>query len=112
MLSSFRRRENGGSERLSMYLATIQCKHKEMEEKIRERTLKGRCVIGSLAKVMTRRNVYMEVKRGLRNSILQTLMYESETWTWNKTQQSRVRAMEIIYLRGACGVIRWEGESN
>ena len=27
-------------------------------------------------------------------------------------QQSRVHAMEISYLRGACGVTRLEGESN
>ena len=30
----------------------------------------------------------------------------------HKTHQSRVHAVEMSYLRGACGVIRWEGESN
>ncbi len=30
----------------------------------------------------------------------------------NRAQQSRVRAVEINYLRGACGVTRWDGESN
>ncbi len=55
----------------------------------------------------------MEVKRGLRNSVLLlTLMYGSETWTWNRAQQSRVRPVEMSYLRGACGVTRWDGESN
>ena len=39
-------------------------------------------------------------------------MYESETWTWNKAQQSRVRAVEMSYPRGACGVTRRECESN
>ncbi len=57
--------------------------------------------------------MFMEVKRDLRNSILlPTLLYGSETWTWNRAQQSRVCAMEMSYLRGACGVTRWEGESN
>ena len=52
-----------------------------------KRAVKGRCVIGSLARVM-RRNVSMEVKRGLRNSIvLPTLMYGSETWIHNRAQQ-------------------------
>ena len=38
------------------------------------------CVIGSLERVMIGRNVIMEVKRGLRNSILvPTLMYKSKT---------------------------------
>ena len=32
--------------------------------------------------------------------------------TWNKTQQSRVCAMKINYLRGACGMTRWQGENN
>ncbi len=55
----------------------------------------------------------MGVKRGPRNSILlPTLTYGSETWPWNRAQQSRVRAVEMSYLRGACGVMRWDGESN
>ena len=40
---------------------------------------------------MRGRNVSMEVKRGLRNIILlPTLAYGSETWTWNRTEQSTV----------------------
>ncbi len=75
--------------------------------------MKSKRVIGSLARVMRGRNVSKEVKRGLRNSILlPTLMYGSETWTWNRAQQSRVRAVEMSYLRGACGVMRWDDESN
>ncbi len=53
----------------------------------------------------------MEVKRCLWNSIrLPTLTYGSETW--NRAQQSRVHVVEMSYLRGARGMIRWEGESN
>ncbi len=48
-------------------------------EEVRERAVKGRSVIGSLAKVMKGRNVSMEVKRGLRNGILlPTLTYGPE----------------------------------
>ncbi len=54
-----------------------------------------------------------DVKRGLRNSILlPTLTYWLENWTWNGAQQSRVRAVEMSYLRGACRVSRWERLSN
>ncbi len=75
--------------------------------------MKGRNVIGSLARVMKGRSVSMEVKRGLRNSILMsTLIYGSETWTWNRAHQSRVCVVEMSYLRGACAVTRWFGESN
>ncbi len=68
-------------------LGTVLSKHREMEE-VRERTVKGRNITGSLARVMKGRSVFTEVKRGPRNSILlPTLMYGSETWTWNRAQQ-------------------------
>ncbi len=67
--------------------------------------MKGRSVVGLLAGVMKGRNVFMYVKRGLRNSIpLPSLTYGSENWTWNGVQQSRLRAVEMSYLRGSCGV--------
>ncbi len=46
------------------YLGTVLSKHGE----IRKRAVKGRSVIGSLARVMRGRNVSKEVKRGLTNS--------------------------------------------
>ncbi len=100
-----------GDERMEVvkefkYLGTVLSKHGEIEGLVRERSVKGMSVIGSLARVMRGRNVYMEVRRGLRNSILlPSLTYRSE-------MQPRVRAVEISYLRGACGVARWDGESN
>ncbi len=55
----------------------------------------------------------MAVKRGIRNNvILPTLLCASETWTWNTAQPSRVRTVEMSDIRGACGVSRWDGESN
>ncbi len=75
--------------------------------------MKSRSVVGSLTEVMKGRNVSMDVKRGLRNSILlPTLTYGSENWIWNGAQQSRVHAVEMSYLRGACGVSRWDGLNN
>ncbi len=54
---------------------------------IRERTVKGRQVMGVLERVMKGRIVIMELKNGIRNSvILPTLSYTSETWTWNDEQ--------------------------
>ncbi len=72
--------------------------------------MRGGSVVGSLTGVMKGRNVSMDVKRDLRNSILlPTLTYGSEHWTWNGAQQLRVRAVEMSYLRGARGVSRWDG---
>ncbi len=55
----------------------------------------------------------MEVKKAIRNSvILLTLSYASETWPWKAAQQSRIRAVEMSYIWGACGVSGRDGESN
>ncbi len=70
-------------------------------------------MVGALERVMKGRSVSMEVKRGIRNSIiLPTLSYASEKWTWNVPQQSRICVVEMSYIRGACGVSGWDGESN
>ncbi len=70
-------------------------------------------MIGELERVMKGRNVSMEVKRGIRHSIiLPTLSYASETWARNAAEQSRIRAIGMSYLRGVCGVPRWDRESN
>ncbi len=62
---------------------------------------------------MNGRSVTMEVKRDLRNTVIvPTLTYASETWAWNKSQRSRVQAVEMSYLRSACGVSRMNGMSN
>ncbi len=55
----------------------------------------------------------MVVKRDLRNTVIvPTLTYASETWALNESQGSRVQAVEISYLRSACGVNRMDGVSN
>ncbi len=75
--------------------------------------MKCRQVMGVLERVIKERNVSMEVKKGIRNSvILPTLSCASETWKWRAAQQSRLRALEISYMRGVCSVSRWDGESN
>ncbi|KAK3889856.1 hypothetical protein Pcinc_006182 [Petrolisthes cinctipes] len=95
------------------YLGTVMCKHGSMEREIRERAMRGRQVIGSLGRIMKGRSVSMEVKRGLRNSIiLPTLTYASETRTWSRAHQYRIGAVEMSYLRGACRHTRGDGESN
>ena len=95
------------------YLGTVLCKYGSMEGEVRERAVKGRQVVGSLGRIMKGRNVSVDVKKGLRDSIvLPTLTYGSETWTWNEAQQSRIRAVEMSYLRGACGLTRQDLESN
>ncbi len=70
-------------------------------------------MVGSLGRIMNGRSVSMEVKRDLRNTVIvPTLTYASKIWTWNESQRSRVQAVEICYLRSACGVSIMDGMSN
>ncbi len=85
-------------------------KHGGSEGETRETALQGRKVVGSLGPIMKGRSVSMEVKRDLRNTVIvQTLTYASETWAWTESQRSRVLAVEMSYLRSACGVSRMYG---
>ncbi len=94
-------------------MGTVLCKLGVIEGEIRDGVMEGRSVVGSLAEVMKGRNVSMDMKRGQRNNILlPTLTYGSKNWTWSTAQQSRVHAVEMSYLRGVCGVTRWDGVSN
>ncbi len=62
---------------------------------------------------MNGKSVSMEVKRDLRNTIIvPTLTYASETWAWNESLSSGTQAVEMNYLRSACGVSRIDGMSN
>ncbi len=66
-----------------------------------------------MGRIMNGRSVSMEVKRDLRNTVtVPALTYASKTWAWNESQRSRVQAMEMSYLRSACGVSRMDGMSN
>ena len=88
------------------------CKVGSLEGKTRERAVQGRKVVGSLGRMMRERTVSRDVKKGLRDGIIvPTLTYASETWVWNVNQQSRIQAVEMSFLRGACGVNRMDGES-
>ncbi len=85
------------------YLGTVLRKNGVMGGEIREQMMKDRSAVGLLAGVMKGRNVSMDVKRSLRNSILlPTLTYGWKNWTWNGAQQSRVCAVQMNYQRGAC----------
>ncbi len=95
------------------YLGSVMCKYSGTEGETSERALQGRKVVRSLGHIMNGRSVSMEVKRDLRNTvIIPILTYANETWAWSESQRSRVQAVEMSYLRSACGVSRIDGMSN
>ncbi len=94
------------------YLSSTECKHGSMEGETKE-AVQGRKVVGSLGHMIKGGTVSMEVKKGLRGgTIVPTITYASETWVWNERQRSRIRAVEMSYLRSTCGVWRMDGENN
>ena len=91
--------------RVFKYLGSVLSKDGSLEEEVRERVQQGRKVAGSLKAVIRNRAVSMDVKRSLHDSIVvPTLTYGSEAWTMHEGYKSRVRAVEMSYLRGVCGV--------
>ncbi len=81
-----------------------------MEGEVREKALQGKKAMESLEPVMKDR---IKVKKALHDSItVPTLTYASETWTWNERQRSRIKAVEMSYLRGACSLNRIDSESK
>lgn len=51
--------------------------------------------MGTFAGAMEGRNVPMEIKEALRNSVfLPVSIYRSETWIWSRAHQSRLSAVK------------------
>ncbi len=83
------------------------------EGETRERALQGRKEAGSIGRIMNGRKVSMEVKWHLKNTVIvPTLTYASKTRAWTESQRSRVQAVEMSYLRSACGVSRMDRMNN
>ncbi len=63
--------------------------------------------------MMKGRTVNMEIKKALHDGIIvPTLPYVSETWTWNESQRSRIKAVEMSCVKSACGLNRMDNENN
>lgn len=77
------------------YLGSALCKYSSMKGQLRERAVQGRKGVGSLGCMMRERTVSMEVKKMLSDSIMvQTVIYASDTWMWNKCQRFKIEAVE------------------
>ncbi len=95
------------------YLGAMICKHGKMEGEVQERTLQGRKVIGELGRVLRGGMVSHEVKKSLRDSVLlPTITYGSETWSMREGEMSKIRAVEMSFLRAASGISIIERVSN
>ncbi|MCP4337615.1 MAG: reverse transcriptase family protein, partial [Desulfobulbaceae bacterium] len=87
------------------YLGSVMSKDGGLEDEMQERVQQGKRVVGTLKSVTRNRAMSMEVKKTLHDSVvIPTLTYGSEAWTMTGRHKSRVRGVEMSYLRSACGV--------
>lgn len=95
------------------YLGSVLCKNDTLQSENTERAVQGRRVTGELGSMIKGRSLGVEVKKNLRDSIvLPTLTYSIEVWKWNVAEQSKIRAVEITYLRAGAGVTRLDRVRN
>ncbi len=91
--------------RLFKYLGSVMSKDGGMEDEMQERVQQGKRVVGRLKAVTRNRAMRMELKKTLHDSVvIPTLTYGSEAWTMMGRHKSRVRGVELSYLRSTCEV--------
>lgn len=67
----------------------------------------------SFKHIMKGRTVNIGIKKALCESItVPTMMFVSETWTWNEGQIIMIQAVGLSYMRGACDLHKIDGNSN
>ncbi|GBP46058.1 hypothetical protein EVAR_41411_1 [Eumeta japonica] len=72
-------------------------------------------VNGVLLAIMNSKSVSRQARLAIHNGVLiPTLMYGSESWVWQKKNERRINAVEMLSLRNMCGVSRIDrcGNSN
>ncbi|GBP32165.1 hypothetical protein EVAR_80933_1 [Eumeta japonica] len=62
---------------------------------------------GALLVIVNRKSVFKQARLAIHNGVpIPTLMYGSESWVWQKKNESRINAVEMRSLRSICGVSR------
>ena len=85
----------------------------EIEEEVKFRVGEAGKAMGGLKKVWNNRELGMQVKRGLYESVVvPTALYAAETWGMKADDKKRLDVMEMRCLRSMCGVTRWDRIRN
>ena len=64
----------------------------------------GRRVVGAIKSLVNARSPQFECARILHESLLVPVMYGIETMIWREEEWSRIRAVQIMNLRGLLGI--------
>ena len=89
------------------YLGVEVSNDGRLSEEINHRMAEARRNAGALKSLWKRRNVSREAKVGMFEGIVEpSLLYGSEVWVLNKSEQRKVEAVEMDCLRSICNVRR------
>ena len=95
------------------YLGSIFTQDGKIDREIEARIKKANTVTYQLAPILAHDSVSMETKRQLINSIFTpTLCYQAQTWTMNKSHQSKINACEMKCLRKTLNITRRDKVRN
>ena len=96
-----------------LYLGSVLEKRGDCMNEINHRVLQGRTVAYVAGNMVKKHNLSLESARALYESLLApTILYGSETLYMKEQEKSRVRAIEMDYLRKIVGVRRTDKVRN
>ena len=85
----------------------------DVEQEVNSRVRDAGRVMGGMKKLWSNRELGMEVKRGLYESIIvPTALYGAETWGMKVAEKKRLNVLEMKCLRNMCGVTIWDRQYN
>ncbi|KAG7312683.1 hypothetical protein JYU34_001045 [Plutella xylostella] len=88
-----------------VYLGSLFTRDGKCEGDIERRVKAGNKVNGALHSFMGSQSVSQKARLAVHGGVLvPTLMYGSESWVWQKKNESRVNAVEMRSLRSMCGL--------
>jgi hypothetical protein len=95
------------------YLGSVLEKKGGCDRDVNNRVVHGRRVAGIMSKIVNKHGLSVDCSRGLYESMLvPTLLYGSETIFVNERDESRIRAVEMDFLRRSIDVRRLDRVRN
>ena len=95
------------------YLGSQMTWEGDVEQEVNSRVRDAGRVMGGMKKLWSNRELGMEVKRGLYESIIvPTALYGAETWGMKVAEKKRLNVLEMKCLRNMCGVTIWDRQYN
>ncbi|GBP21269.1 hypothetical protein EVAR_11664_1 [Eumeta japonica] len=90
-----------------VYLGSLFTNYGKHDRDIERKVNAENKVSGALLAIMNNKSVSRHGRLAIYNGVLiSTLTYGSKSWVWQKKNESRINAVEMLSLRSTCGVSR------